>query len=209
MRHSARLAVPCLAALSLALTLTLAAPRRAHAHDYDETRRLLVTVNADALEALVVWELPAGPEAELLRGMIDLDRDGSIADTGWEPILQTQLLGPRLMRGLSFELAGAPVALVPEQVAYRDGAGEGSRRGFVAMLLLRAATPPAPTADVLRVAIAPNTPATQLELQLGDGVELVDSPVPPAPDAPVIGPLSLLPGEPTAIEVRRLAAPPP
>lgn len=213
MRLSSRLAARCLAAFSLTLVLALAfgAPRDARAHDYDETRRLLVTVDTDAIEVLVVWELPAGPEAELLRGMIDLDRDGAIADSGWEPIVQAQLLGPRLLRGLSLELAGTAVTLAPDRVAYRDGAGDGARRGFVAMLLLQAARslPEPPTSATVRVALAPDTPATQLELQLGDGVELVDSPVPPAPDAPVIGPLALIPGAPAALAVRRAAPPSP
>lgn len=95
-------------ALTLALTLALAfTTATATAHEAEIKHLLLLQVEPDEALALVVYEVPAGKPAALLRAMFDLDRSATLS--AGERAALAQKLSRDALHGLSLSRDGAPM----------------------------------------------------------------------------------------------------
>jgi hypothetical protein len=172
------------------------------AHELAEQRRIILSIASDTIEMLVSYELPGGREAERLRQGMDMDMDGTITP-GIEQLAQAQILLPRLNAGLSVSIDGVPLEMELADLEFRDGAGQGSDRGFLGMAIYRASREAEVGAvTTVAVSIAPDVAPAQAELQVVDGGVIVESVVPAAADAAVIGPVELLPDVGLSASVR-------
>ena len=180
-------------------------PGLAVAHELGERRDLIVSLSPEGVDVLVSYELPGGDVATRARHQIDLNRDGRIGLEGVEALAWAQLFVPRAAEGLLIELGDLSLPLVLSGIDLQDGAGAPEQRGFVVMLLYEWRGD-VPASGALAVSRAAETaPATAMVQVVGDLI-VVESVVPPAPDAPVFGPLELIPEAPITLSYRRPAA---
>lgn len=184
------------AKLILALLLPLLAispSEQLSAHDLPEHRSVIVSIYDEAIEMLVLFELPAGVDAMSYRIMIDLNGNG-VVEGELENLAQAQVLLPRIGTGLSVTNNEQPVALALADVSFQDGAGEGADRGFIAVALYSA--PFAGDAEHrILMTIGTEIDPVHAEMQVTGNVEMIDASHPQAEDAPVIGPVELSGGE--------------
>lgn len=187
--------------LAALLMVTAALPLQAH--EGIEQRQVVVSLAPDRIDMLVAWELPAGAMAAQLRSAMDLDGDG-LVQGDHEILTRAQLLIPRLVVGIELRVGEEAVSLDMIDVELRDGSGSGPRQGFEAMALYHTDRPLAQdAAAAVVVGVADAVAPVRAEVQWAEGLVLEDSSLPPATDAPAIGPAEVLPGLPVTVRVRR------
>jgi hypothetical protein len=94
-------------ALTLTLILATATAAGARAHEGDLKHLLILQVEPDEALALVIYEVPAGHPAALLRAMFDQDRSGHIDTT--ERAALAQKLSRDALRGLNLSRDDTPL----------------------------------------------------------------------------------------------------
>ena len=190
---------------TLVLTLSLVCsviPRlgQLHAHELPEHRSIIVSISAETIEMLVLYELPAGVDAMSYRTMIDLDRNG-VVEGELENLAQAQVLLPRIGTGLTVTSDDEPVELGLADVSFQEGAGDGPDQGFIAVAIFSG---PFEITTELRITltIGMEIDPVHAEMQVTGDVQMTESSHPVAPDAPVIGPAELGSGEAMWVGVR-------
>ena len=182
------------ALLTLAVALFAAAP--VGAHSGGENHRAIVSVDEDAVRALLMMQVPEGRRARGLLARFDLDHDGDLDPV--EGQLLANLLGAEVVGG--WQLSIGPSAPLPKNIDARATVSESG--GLLVALLLE--YPPARPNERVRVRIieppSGRSPvkarAVVVELQATAGVAESSHPV--ETDAPVVGPVVLEPGGPGA-----------
>lgn len=169
-------------------------------HDLGDQREVIVSVSPLEVEMLILYEVPAGQLAAQLREWMDLNGDGTISDQGYEALARAQVLVPRAGTGLDLRLNGHPIEMTLQQMSFQDGAGEGAERGALAMLRYtwQADSPPLQR-GTLTLSTVENVARANVRIQVTGGLQITSSTVPPAEDAPVVGPVSLVPDMTTEV----------
>lgn len=170
------------------------------AHDLGEQRHVLVSVEPGVIEVLVAYELPAGQLARELRAAIDQDGNGAV-DREAERLARAQVLIARVRAGWSVCLGNSELALELADLSFRDNVGTDHRRGFEGMVIYRAAVPDLGSIDSVRIELAPGAASVRAEIQVTPPLTVVDSPLPPAGDAPVVGPVEVTPDLPLEVRI--------
>lgn len=184
-----------------ALTITLVLlPAAAAGHEFEETRRLVLSVEPDHLELLVAYELRPGRLADGLRARFDAADDGRV-DSAWERLARSRVIAPRLERDLAIELDGRRVRWRLADLAFLDPPREGGRQGIAAMALYRAPLGPLDGAEhPLRVGIGRGL--ATVEAQAAAPRRLSSEDLARRPDDPVLGPARLRPGRSVSLVLR-------
>jgi hypothetical protein len=179
--------------LVLAAVALTVAPTEGRAHDFEETRRLVLSVDAEKVQLLVAYEVRPGRIADALRARFDAGDDG-VVESGLERLARAQVVGPRVRHGLSLVVDGREVRLTPEQLAFPQPPVEGGRAGIAAVALYSASLP----ADVWSGGSIPITVRTRgargqltLEAQAGEGYEMSGAGLESRSGDPVLGPGAL------------------
>jgi len=168
-----------------------------------EQRQVILSISASHVDLLVAYELPAGVQAREIRGFVDMNGDW-VVDSPLEQLARAQILLSRLRSGLSVTVDGVEVPLSLERIEISDGAGEGRLQGFEAMALFSADWSVEPNREIqVSLGVAENTPPVRAELQVLEGLTIVSSDLPVAPDAPVVGPTEIRSTAPLTVGVRR------
>jgi hypothetical protein len=168
----------------------------AAAHEPQIRHQVVLQVEADALLAMVVYEVPAGPAASLLRAMFDPNRDGALDPD--ERAALAQKLSLDALHGLTFLRDDQPIAAsaldwrLDVDPSRADGglllglkidlASHGPGRYTVQQTSFAA-----PTITLEADAVPPLAFSTALGL--------------PAPDPLALGPWTLRPGDSLSFEV--------
>ena len=185
--------------LSLALLAVVALALPASAHELEARHRAIVSVKDTGggtlgADVLVMLEIPKGDRARKLFVRFDINRNGKL-DAGEAQALASQL-GPETIGG--FVLRHNLKAVRPAKL---KATASVTREGSLAVALLL--TYELPTIGRVGVRIleeragAPLAVAAPISVELqtkGEGLKIVSSSLPPAPDAPVIGPVEVKPG---------------
>jgi len=183
----------------LACVALLVCAGRATAHELPIARSVIVSVHAERVDVLVVYEMGSSSEARQLRETVDLNRDGAIAGP-WERIALAQLLTPRLLEALELTVDGRTLSLRLVGLEIRDGPFDGDRTGFVAMALytsppvLGERMPGAPDVELEVVETEHIHLTTRVEMQASDGLVIRHSSLRTRPGDPVHGPNRLRTG---------------
>ena len=167
-----------------------ASPVTARAHTFEEKRRVVLSVERDAVEVLVAYELRGGKQAETLRAMWDVDGDGQ-ARTKWEELARGRVLLPRIRHGVVLELDGRRVRLPLVDAHFEDLPERGRVPGIGAVVRFRVEA--RATRAALRFLEVRGT--VLVEAQLAPDQHLADTNLPRRPGDPVLGPHRAHPGD--------------
>jgi len=185
--------------LSLAVVAT--------AHENEPRQRVIVTLSPDGtmntpqsqvkVEALVLMDLPRSPRAARLIGLYDLDRSGDF--NALEAQLVVGALGLEAVGGLVLRVDGEPLKAIG---ADATASLNRSRDGLVVALMLTftvKARHEGPSKLTLHVANADDrgprrAAAMVVEIQVTPPLSLITSSAQLAEDAPVAGPVPVIPG---------------
>jgi len=163
-------------------------------HDLGDQREVIISISPIEVEMLILYEVPAGQFASQLREWMDLNGDGTISDQGFEALARAQVLVPRAGSGLDIQLDGRPIEMVLQQMSFQDGAGEAEEQGVLAMLRYVSQVDAAPLQNgTLTLSTVENVARASVRIQVTGGLLITESTVPPASDAPVVGPVNLVP----------------
>ena len=172
------------ALLALVFFLALTFPGAGFAHEMQGMHHLILEVEAERSELLVLYELPTGKEATLLRTLYDRNRDGLLNDD--ERSALAAGLTPAAIAGLNIERDGQ--ALPAESVEWRLE----TKGGTDSMLLVLLITFPG---GVGRYAVSLQGQATRplvtFEAEAGVGLHVAAAVAAPSPDKLAVGPLEL------------------
>jgi len=172
------------------------------AHTGGESHRAIVSVERDAVRALLFMQVPAGRRAEHLIASHDLNHDGRLDSL--EGRLLAMRLGDEVVGG--WLLTAGTVAPMPSHIAARAAVTD---TGAVLVALLLEYPP---TRERVSVRIVSSSQArgpvrsrsAMVELQATNGISRSSHAI--AKDAPVVGPILLQPGGAAAwIDTRSLA----
>jgi hypothetical protein len=196
------------ALLALAAVTLSIVPTEGRAHDFEETRRLVLSVDAERVELLVAYEVRPGRVADSLRARYDAGDDGVVAG-GLERLARAQVVGPRVRHGLSLVVNGRAVPLTVERLAFPTPTIEGGRRGVAAVALY---STPLPTdawdAGSARITVRTRGARGQLtlEAQATEGYEMTGAGLESRSGDPVLGPGALSSTEAVTLTVSRAPA---
>ncbi len=190
------------------LAAALALPAGGSAHDFEETRRLVVSVEADRVLMMVAYEVRPGRIADGLRARYDASDDG-VVETALERLARVQTIGPRVRHGLSLVVRDEEVPLTIESIAFPAPPREGSRSGIRAVALYAAELPDdAWGRGPLSVEVRTRGARGQLtlEAQAAEGYEVTADGLESRRNDPVLGPGMLSRSGAVTLMVRRAAA---
>ncbi len=178
------------------------------AHDFQETRRLVLSVEERRVELLVVYEVRPSRVADAIRARFDSGDDG-IVRTGLERLARAQVVGPRVRHGLSLSVDGRALPLAVERLAFPQAPREGGRAGVAAVALLSARLP----AEAWATGSLDVTLRTRgargrltLEAQAAPGYEMTAAGLESRPGDPVLGPSALSASGAVALTVAKAPA---
>ncbi len=195
-----------LALIAVLFSLNFVSVDPAGAHDLGLRHRAIATARADAtgltVEVLLIMEVRKGLQADRLLLRFDLDRDGDL-----NPIEARALsseLGPQAVGGYVLRLDGRPAA----PAAVESRASRTAEGGLIVALLMRYSAPRSQARVEVAVLKTPRGRAglqsspIAVELQAEAPLTIARASGALAPDAPILGPVSLRPGADAAwIEV--------
>lgn len=173
--------------ISLAFALLLLCPASGAGHQFDEQRRLVLSVEPGRLELLVGYELRPGELADGLRAQYDAGDDGRVT-TAFERLARARVMTPRLRTDLAVSLDDTPLRLRLADLAFPEPPREGGRRGVAAVALYRADLPPID--GERRLAVRVDRGQATLEAQ-ARGLVIQSSAMRPRPGDPVLGPVAI------------------
>ncbi len=186
-----------LTAVFVAALITLSAPGSAWAHELSNTRKLILQVNHDNAQLLVLFEVPGGTSADLMRVLHDGNSDGKFAQS------ERKTMAARLSRDALAELLitrdGKPLESthLDWQLAPR---AQGSNAILLTLLVEL-------TGGAGRYEVSLKTEdadaSAMLEVEAGEGLVLSAAVSAPDSDGISVGPLVLSPGAPLWFVVSR------
>jgi hypothetical protein len=182
----------------LALAFALLASS-ASAHDRDDVRRVIVSVERDAIDVVIVHEIADARRGRSLRA---LSARGNARLERFARLAELQAFEPRVRQGLAISIDGERRAPVLEDLRVADGAEESSGRASLVVLARYSLAVPA-RARTITVANLDAIGSVFVEMQVADGMTIERSDLPKRARDPVVGPLAIAPGDDAEI---RLAA---
>jgi hypothetical protein len=179
--------------IAMVFVLALASP--ALAHDRDDVRRVIVSVERDAIDVLVVHEITDARRVRMLRSL-------SLRGVGrmerFARLAELQAFEPRVRQGLAIAIDGERQTLRLEDLEVADGARESSGR---ASLLVMARYSIARSADSSNVAVQ-NLGAigrVVVEMQVAPELDIERTNLSERAGDPVVGPRAIEAGAEAAI----------
>jgi hypothetical protein len=196
--------------VSLALVITAlghGVPTRGRAHDFEESRRIVLSVEPDGVEILVDYALRPGRLFEALEARFDADHDGR-ATTPLERLARAQTVSPRIRAGWTLTVEGREVGMTLSNLAFPEAPLEGGRRPIHAVALYVAPLSRAPSADAplsLELRTRRARGAITLEAQVAEGYVVTGTGLESRAGDPVLGPSALTTSGSVMVTVSRAA----